>query len=162
VFNALSASPLQTRRVLQPVEVAIDAFTEETYALCRRMTTLENYRVVSQPSSDLTDELRDLSERIEKADDPALRKDLLKSRQTLQERLTKLETVSTQLDRVEAQLVGVVNRLSSVVTEVVRLQAMGPSSAEPHVIEIVNQLQRETDELHKFAIATVELRGFEV
>lgn len=150
IFNTLAASPSRTRRALQPIQEETDRLTQEAYALCRRMTTLENYRIVSQSQADLSGDLEHLAERMEQTEDPVLRQDYVESRQALEERLARLKDVATQLDRVEAQLLGVANEMDGVVTEIVRLHAAGPEGTESYVMDIVRRLQEETEQLTLF------------
>jgi chromosome segregation ATPase len=159
VFNALTASPAHMRRVLEPIQVEVDRLTQEAHALCRRMTSLENYRLVSQSQSDLSGDLEYLIERIEQTEDPALRQDYAASRQALEERMAKLKDVATQLDRVEAQILGVANEMDGVVTEIVRLQAAGPEDAGPYVMDIVHRLRQETEQLGAFEQQAARRRG---
>lgn len=157
IFNTLASSPARTRRALQPIQTEVDRLTQEAYALCRRMTSLENYRVVSQSQSDLSNDLEHLAQVIEQTEDPALRQDYTESRQALQERLAKLDDVATQLERVEAHLLGVANEMDGVVTEIVRLHAAGPDSVEPFVMDIVRRLQQEAEQLRAFEQQAVRL-----
>jgi uncharacterized protein YoxC len=157
VFNSLSSAPPRTQRVLQPVQNEVDALTKEAYALCQRMTTLENYRLVSQSQSDLSTDLDHINEIIESTEDPMVREEYQQSRQALQERLAKLQAVSTQLDRVEAQLLSLANEMDGVVTEVIRLQAAGAESAAQYVPEMVQRLREQTAELKAFEQEAVRI-----
>ncbi len=150
IFNTLATASSATRRVLQPVRDEVDVLTKEVYALCQRMSTLENYRVVSQSHTDLTTDLEHIDKAIARAEDDAVRRDYEESRQALQERLAKLQGVSTQLERVEAQLMSLANEMDGVVTEVVRMQAAGADSAAAFVPELVTRLRQETLQLQIF------------
>ncbi|MGC9346911.1 MAG: hypothetical protein ACP5JG_02130 [Anaerolineae bacterium] len=157
IFNTLAAAPPRTRRALEPIQGEVDRLTRETYALCQRMTSLENYRIVSQSQTDLSSDLDHINQLIEQTEDPQLRQDYIESRQALQERLAKLDGVGTQLDRVEAQLLSLANEMDGVVTEIVRLQAAGPENAETFVPEIVKRLQQESEQLCVFEQQAVRL-----
>ena len=150
IFNTLSAAPVRTQRTLQPIQEEVDTLTSEAYELCQRMTSLENYRMVSQSQPDLTSDLAHINELIERTDDPQVLQDYEESRQALSERLAKLEEVSVQLERVEAQLMSLANEMDGVVTEVVRLQAAGPERAAVQVPAIAERLQQETAQLRAF------------
>ncbi len=157
IFNTLSSAPPQTRKVLEPIRQAVDTLTQDAYALCQRMTSLENYRVVSQSQTDLSTDLEHINEVIASTEDPLVRREYEESRQALQERLAKLQAVSTQLDRVEAQLMGVANEMDSIVTEVVRLQAMGPDSAKAYAPELLTRLRQEAAQLKAFEMEAAQL-----
>ena len=150
VFNSLASAPARTRRALRSVQSEIDALTQQAHALCRRMTVLENYRMVSQSQADLGAELQHVDTKIENSVDPVSREEYEESRQALESRISKLETVSTQLDRVEAQLMTLANEMDGVVTEVIRLQAMGPDEAARHVPGLVERLREQRDQLKTF------------
>ncbi len=150
VFNSLSSAPTRTRRTLQPLQAEIDTLTMLAYSLCQRMTVLENYRAVSQSQDDLASDLQKLKEKIEATEDSMTRQEYEESRQSLQERIEKLDSVSTQLDRVEAYLVSLSNEMDSIVTEMVRLQAMGPQAAAQRVPDLVQKLQEEATQMKRF------------
>jgi chromosome segregation ATPase len=135
----------------------IDRLVDRAYALCQRMTTLENYRLVTQSQSDLEGNLAHLERTIASTDDELTRREYEESREALQRRIAKLEAVSTQLDRVEAQLVGLANALDGVMTELVRLQALSAQDAAERVPALVEQLREEADQLKTFEREAVEV-----
>jgi SMC interacting uncharacterized protein involved in chromosome segregation len=157
VFNSLASAPPRTRRVLQPIQAEIDALTGQAYALCRRMTMLENYRLVSQSQVDLEADLRQIDGKIEETVDQLAKREYEESRRSLQDRLAKLETVSTQVDRVEAQLLSLANEMDSIVTEVIRLQAIGPGDASRHVPQLVTRLREQSTQLKNFEREAVDV-----
>lgn len=157
IFNSVASAPPRLQRVLQPVQDEVKHVVDEAYALCRRMTTLENYRLVTQSQTDLEAELRELDETIENSQDVLTRQEYEESRRALETRAGKLELVSTQLDRVEAQLVSVSNEMEGVMTEVVRLQAMGAEDAERHVPAVVETLREEVRQLERFEGQAVQV-----
>jgi chromosome segregation ATPase len=150
VFNSLSSAPPATRRALQSVQNEMEALTRQAYALCKRMTSLENYRLVSQSQYDLEGDLGRLDEAVEGAEDALVRREYEESRRALEGRLEKLRAVSTQLDRVEAQLMSLSNELDGTVTEIIRLQAMGPEDAAAGAKPLVTRLREEGAQLREF------------
>jgi chromosome segregation ATPase len=159
VFNSLSSAPAKTRKVLQPVQDNINTLTQAAYALCQRMTALENYRVVSQSQTDLSTDLEHINEVIQSTEDPLVRREYEESRQALQERLAKLQSVSTQLERVEAQLMALANEMDGMVTELVRLQAAGPESAVAYVPDLMTRLRQEIARLKAFEMEATAVRN---
>jgi len=157
IFNSLASAPAPMRRVMRPIQAEIDALTRQTYALCQRMTVLENYRIVSQSQTDLEADLQEISAMIEGTEDSLVRREYEESRQALQGRIGKLHGVSVQLDRVEAQLMSLANEMDSVVTEVIRLQAVGPKDAAHLVPELVKRLQEQSNQLEGFERETVKI-----
>ena len=150
VFNALASASSKTRRVFQPVCTEISTLTNEVHTLCQRMTVLENYRAVSQSQSNLSTDLKHIDEAITSTEDTTVRREYEESRLALHERLAKLQTVSSQLERVEAQLLSLANEMDGIVTEVVRLQATGADSAAAFVPELVMHLRQQTAQLRVF------------
>jgi chromosome segregation ATPase len=157
IFNSLASAAPRVQRALRPFQDEMQRLVEEVYALCRRMTTLENYRIVRQSQADIEAELRDLNSIIERTEDERTRQEYEESRRALQRRAAKLKTVSTQLDRVEAQLVSLSNEMEGLMTEMIRLQAMGAEEAAKQVPALVEQLREETAQLRQFEREAVEV-----
>jgi chromosome segregation ATPase len=150
VFNSLASAPSQIRRVLRPVQSEIGTLTNQVHSLCQRMTVLENYRLVSQSRADLEADLQQIDAKIAGAEDVLVKREYEESRRSLDDRLSKLEAVSTQLDRVEAQLLSLTNEMDSTVTEIVRLQAIGPQNASRYVPDVVRRLREQSTQLKAF------------
>jgi flagellar biosynthesis chaperone FliJ len=157
VFNSLSSAPGRTRKALQPVQEELEALTDQAYRLCRRMTALENYRLVFESTSDLQTDLQQIDEAIAKAGDPLVKQQYEDSRRTLLERMAKLKLVASDLARVEAQLLSLANEMDGVVTEVIRLQAAGPAEAERGVPALVAELRAQSAQLERSEEETIEL-----
>ncbi len=150
IFNTLSSAPPRTRRALQPIHAEVDALIHQVHLLCRRMTALENYRLVAQSQADLQGDLHHIEQSLSRTEDALVRREYEESREAMQGRLAKLERVSTQLDRVEAQLLSLANELDGTVTEVIHLQAMGPEDASSLVPALVKRLQEQRVALEAF------------
>ena len=150
VFNSLASAPPGVSRALRPVQAEVKNVVDEAHALCRRMTALENYRLVTQSRGDLADEVEQLDAIIERSEDTITRQEYEESRQALERRADKLAAVSTLLDRVEAQLISLSNEMEGMMTEIVRLQAGGPEEAKRGAPELVERLRREAAELRAF------------
>jgi chromosome segregation ATPase len=146
VLNSLTSAPTSTRRALQPVRSEIDLLTAQVYDLCQRMTTLENYRLVSESRTDLEADLQKINTALNGIADPHVRREYQESQLALQDRIAKLDAVSTQLDRVEAQLMSLANEMDSVVAQVIRLQALGSKDAARQVPILLEQLRRHLAE----------------
>jgi len=147
VFNMLASAPSGIRKALQPAHEELEALVDQAYGLCRRVTTLENYRLVTDSTSDLQADEQRIAEAIDKASDPQTRLQYEDSRRALQERMTRLHRVTRHLDRVEAQLLGLANEMDGVVTEVIRLQAAGPAEAKRGAPALAEKLRQQLDRL---------------
>ena len=157
VFNSLASAPGRTRRALQPVQDEMEALTNQAYRLCRRMTALENYRLVSESTSNLQADLNQIDKAIDRAGDPLVKQQYEDSRRTLLERIAKQKLVASDLDRVEAQLLGLANEMDGVLTEVIRLQAAGPADAERGVPALVTTLREQVSQLERSEQEAVEV-----
>jgi chromosome segregation ATPase len=157
VFNSLASAPARARRVLRPIQHELQALTDQVYHLCQRVTSLENYRLVSESTSDLQADLEQIDVAIEKASDQLVKQQYQASRRALLDRMAKLGLVASQLDRIEAQLVALANELDGVVAEAIRLQAVGTSDAEQGVSELVDRLQEQSAQLALSGRETVEV-----
>lgn len=157
VFNSLAAAPARTRKALQPVQDELEALTNQAHRLCRRMTALENYRLVSESTSNLQADLQQIDAAIDKAGDPLVREEYEESRRALLERIAKLRLVASDLDRVEAQLLGLANEMDGVVTEVIRLQASGPAEAQRQAPALVDKLREQAAHLARSEREAVEV-----
>jgi hypothetical protein len=157
VFNGLASASARNRRTLQPIGDQVEALTGQVYSLCQRMTTLENYRVVTESQRDLAGDLARIDNALQRTTDPIIREEYKDSRQSIQERLDRQYTVTVLLDRVEAQLLGLANELDALVTEVVRLQAMVAGDAEQHVSTLVTSLRQQSAQIAEFEREVVKV-----
>jgi hypothetical protein len=135
----------------------MEALTDQAYRLCRRMTALENYRLVSESTSNLQADLQQIDEAIDKAGDLLVKQQYEASRRTLLERIAKHKLVAADLDQAEAQLLGLANEMDGVVTEVIRLQAAGPADAERRVPALVADIREQVTQLKKSEQEAVEV-----
>ncbi len=150
LFNSLDSSPAGMRRNLEPLTNELEKIVDQVYALCRRMTTLENYRLVSNSNGDLESDLRMILKAIETAPTPLVRQEYEESRRTLEERLNQQKSMMALLDRVEAQLFNLNNEINGVVTAAHQLQTFSPKEAAGHVPGLVQKLKQESLELDGF------------
>lgn len=149
-FNSLNAASGPKRRVLQPVQREIDALTEKAHSLCVRMTTLENYRLVTQASLDPQTDQRQIHAALHRADDPMVEREYAESQRALASRAREIESITRQLDRVEAQLLSLANEMDTMLTELMRLQTLSPEDGAHHVPRLVGRLQAQSAELDRF------------
>lgn len=147
IFNSLASAPSRTRKALRPVQEELEVLTTRAYQLCQRMTALENYRLVTESTSNLAGELQLISAAVNKASDPLVRQEYEESRRAVVERIAKLKLAASDLERVEAQLLGLVNEMDGIVAEVVRLQAAGPEEAERRVPDLVARIRAQSAQL---------------
>lgn len=150
ILRAVEDADNDMKNVLQPIQVVTDALTDRAYKLCRRMTSLENYRLVSQTSSSASADINLINEKIERATDPIVKRELEETRKSMEARAKKMEDVSNQILRVEAQLLSLANAMDTSLTEIMRLQAADPAEAAAAVPDIVQTLKGQMEQLRKF------------
>jgi hypothetical protein len=150
VFNSLNAAPDRMQRALQPVQKEVDELTEYAHSLSVRMTTLENYRLVSQSKLDAGMDQRQIDSALKDVDDPLVEREYAESQQALHNHVSELDAVSRQLDRVEAQLLSLANEMDTIVTELIRLQTLDPRDAARHMPRLIERLRAERQELETF------------
>jgi len=141
VFNSLASAPAPTRNALEPAREELEALSEQAYQLCRRMTTLENYRLVSESTSDLQADMRRVEDAIERTSDAQVKQQYEESRRALLERIDRTTPMVQDLDRAEAQLLALSSEMDSIVTEMIRLQAAGRSEAMRGVPALVDKMR---------------------
>lgn len=135
---------------LRPIQTAVEGSVELAYQLCRRMTLLENHRLVLRSNVDLEDNLAEIEAKLEAATDPVVEREYKESRQALQTRIDSLERLERLLDRTEAHLSSLAGELDRVLTEVVRIQAHGPDRVAREVEEITRALDDQAKQLREF------------
>lgn len=140
-WNAVSSFNASTRPELQPILNAVNDLVDEVYTLCQRMSALENYRLVSTLNSNLQDEANQLAAKIDKAADPAVKREFQEALAAMQNRIAKLQEASTRLDKVDAELSGVTNDLNSEVTEILQLQSLPHDQISTRIPEITRKLE---------------------
>ena len=147
VFNSSASAPGRTRKALQPVQDELERLTAQAYQLCQRMTALENYRLVTESTSNLTADLQQINDAIARTGDALVKQEYEESRRALIERIAKLNLAASELDRVEAQLLGLANEMDGVVAEVVRLQAAGSEATERQAPDLVAKIRAQSAQL---------------
>jgi hypothetical protein len=157
VFNALASVPSGRMRALEPIREQVDVLAQQVYSLCQHMTTLENYRVVTESQRDLAGDLARIDEALQRTADPTIRSEYESSRGSIEERLARQQTVTVLLDRVEAQLLGLANELDVLVTEVIRLPALAPNEAARHASRLVDTLSQQSAQIATFEREVVQV-----
>jgi len=150
LFNTLASADPRIRSAFHQVQAETDSLVNQAYLLCQRMSALENYRLVTTASGNLDGELKRLQGQVDAATDAVVKREYQQSLAALQDRVTKLHTTETQLDRVEAQLSSLASQMDAALTEVVRIQSLGPAVAAGQAAGLAQTLHKQTDELVAF------------
>ena len=150
LFNALAAADPRIRNAFRQVQAETDNLVNQAYLLCQRMSALENYRLVTASSGNLDGELTRLQGQVAAAKDAVVKREYQQSLAALQDRVTKLHATETQLDRVESQLSSLASQMDAALTEVVRIQSLGPDVAAGHAAALAQTLHKQADDLAAF------------
>jgi chromosome segregation ATPase len=150
LFNALAAADPRIRGAFRQVQAETDGLVNQAYLVCQRMSALENYRLVTQAGGNLDDEVKRLQGQVAGATDSVVKREYEQSLASLQDRVNKLHTAQTQLDRVEAELSSLASQMDAALTEVVRIQSLGPNMAPSQAAALAQTLHKETVELAAF------------
>jgi hypothetical protein len=150
IFNSLMSAGGSTKHALEPVQTEIQTLTNRVYVLCRQMTGPENYVKVSTSNTDWKGERALLTLSMDGATDPMVKKEKEEALRSVDDRMRKIQQVSTLLDRVEAQLNSVAASMDSILADIVRLQAMGGPQAEKEAPEIIRQIRAQAKQLETF------------
>jgi chromosome segregation ATPase len=150
LFNTLASADPRIRSSFRPVQAETDNLVNQAYLLCQRMSALENYRLVTQSSGDLDGQLKQLQGQVDAATDPMVKREYQQSLAALQDRVTQLHTTQTQLDRVEAQLSSLSSQMDAALTEVVRIQSLGPAVGAGQAAALAQTLHKQAQDLEAF------------
>jgi len=155
LMNALGdGQNLAQEAALAPVQQALNELADEVFSVCQRMTAPENYLRVSNLVG-LEQERALAVLAVESTQDPAQkghpaqkgqRQDALNA---LLQRIESLKAIETLLNRTEAQLKTAGNELGVVLSEVMRLQAIGAQADAQTALTLAARLRQQTHELRE-------------
>jgi hypothetical protein len=157
IFNSLMSASGRTKLALDPIQAEIEQLTTRVYALCRQMTGPENFVKVSKMNTDLDGERALIKLSLEGVTDPLIKREKEEALQALDERIKKLKNVSTLLDRVEAQLASMTTTMDGILSDIVRLQALGGAQTEKEASDIIRQVRAQAAQVEEFAKEAAKL-----
>jgi hypothetical protein len=151
LFNTLASADPRIRASFRQVQAETDNLVNQAYLLCQRMSALENYRLVTtQTGGNPDDDLKKLQGQVSAATDPVVKREYQQSLDAMQDKVTKLHKAETQLDRVEAQLSSLASQMDAALTEVVRIQSLGPAVAAGQAAALAQTIHKQADDLTAF------------
>lgn len=150
IFNSLRNADPSLRRVIEPVQSALDQLVDHAYQLSLRMTALDNNFAVERISNNSDDDVTKMQKNLQEASNPSERKEYEETLKSLQTRQAQLKNISSLLSRFEAQLTGTNNAIDSVVTGIVSLQGRNAKQAADKIPPLAQIIQTEQDELKQF------------
>ena len=95
-------------------------------------------------------ELAQVRQRIAATSDAALKQELEQTAQSLQAQDANLTSIAGLLERFEAQLASLSSTLDGVLTDSVRLQALGPQSIRTELPTLLGTIQKQAQEMQDF------------
>ncbi len=149
LFNALNGTGNGAQAaVLEPVQQELNELADEVFNIYQRMTGPENFlRVSDLTALDRERALAVLS--VESTQDVAEKQQRQETLTALLQRIQGLKTIETLLNQTEAQLKTAGNELGAVLSEVMRLQAMGSKASEQESLKLAARLRQQTVELRE-------------
>jgi hypothetical protein len=150
LYNNLRSAKPQVRQRLQPVQDAVNTLTDRAYHLCQRMTTLQNYYLVTKTNRDFEGEAFVLKVKIENSSDEGIRRDYQESLKALGDQANNFQQISTLLERVESQLTSVSNTIENVLVDVIRLQALQPEQIDREMPALLQPILAQSEQLLRF------------
>ena len=150
LFNNLASAKPNVRSILQPLQEAVNQLTDQSYQVCLRMTTLQNYYLVTKTNRDLDGELFNQKVKIDNATDEATKHEYEESRKALEEQVKNFHSIGALLDRVEAQLTNVSSTLDSVMADTLRMQMLKPEDIARELPAVLQSIQAQSTQLASF------------
>jgi chromosome segregation ATPase len=147
LFNMITSANPRVKRELQPVLGASSKLVEAAYALCLRLTPVENNRLVSQSRESLILQLENAQTKIEKAEDEAIRQEYQQIYDSIKDRMSQNSRADALLERVDATLLSLKNDLDTLNGKVVSIQSAPPEQLSQRVTELVKALEVEWVEI---------------
>ncbi len=149
LMNALGGGQnLAQEAALAPVQQALNELADEVFSVCQRMTAPENYLRVSNLAG-LEQERALAVLAVESTQDPTEKGQRQEALNALLQRMQSLKTIESLLNHTEAQLKTAGNELGVVLSEVMRLQAMGGQADAQTSLNLAARLRQQTHELRE-------------
>lgn len=150
IYRTIKEAKPAQQAALEPIQVATAKLVDDVYHFCQRMTVLENHRIVTQRTGNLTDKISEMEYRVQNTTDADVRREYEESLAALQKRKASLAGLAKELDRAEAQLTTLTSKMANLFTEVIRLQAADPKQIREDVPTLVETIEQERADLARF------------
>jgi len=135
---------------LEPLQAATAKLVEDVYHFCQRMTVLENHRLVTQRTGNLTDKIAEMEYRVQNTSDTDVRREYEESLAALQNRKASLAGLAKELDRAEAQLTTLSSHLANLYTDVIRLQSADSQQMRSEAQTMIKTIEAVRTDLARF------------
>jgi len=150
LFNVIASSKRKHRKEFQPVLQLSTQLIDQAYAFCLRLTPMENNRLVNQASEYSLLELENMQIKIDKSEDPIVKREYQEAYQAIKKRIENMDRFSTQLDRVDAQLISLKNDLDNLYATAISLQSKPIAEVRKAIPEIHQSLNQKIQDIESF------------
>ncbi len=150
IYRTIKEAKSAQQTALEPVQAATAHLVDDIYRFCQRMTVLENHRLITQRTGNLTDKIAEMEYRVQNTTDADVRREYEESLAALQKRKASLAGIAKELDRAEAQLTSITSDVANLFTDVIRLQAADPKQIRTEVQTLVQTIEKERADLIQF------------
>lgn len=150
LFRELGSAPAKTKRLLDPVQDAVNDLVNETYDLCLRFVKVDNYINVQHAKKDIKGEIFVIETKRANTEDPHLQQEYDEALESLRAQDENAKRMSKLLERFETQLVTLTSTLESILASAIRLQTQDAMIVKAEVPGLLSQLQIQSAELAGF------------
>jgi chromosome segregation ATPase len=145
MLNAIGETRPPLRQALEPLQAEINRLVDKGHDVARRAAPLENQRKArAKLDGDLPQELATLDRQLAEFTDEAVKRNLAKSRATMQSRLDHLRTLTGQLDRIDAGLAGAVSVIEQAAAGLDQLRASKPGALADSISALTARLRQQS------------------
>jgi hypothetical protein len=151
LFLTFKSAPDKTRRLLKPVQDAVNDLVEQTYHVCQRFANVDNYITVQRAANkDLEGEIAIFEIKLAGTTDEHLQKEYEETLGTLREQADHLKRITNLLERFEAQLTTLTSTLERVQANAIRLQTMDEDTIRSEIPDLLRWIEVQSQELKGF------------
>lgn len=150
LFRELASAPAKTKRMLDPVQDAVNDLVDQTYQLCLRFVKVENYLNVQYAKKDIAGEIFVIETKRANTEDAHLHEEYDEALQSLRAQDENAKRMSKLLERFETQLLTLTSTLENILASTIRLQTQEPIIVKAEVPEMLKKLKKQSAELAGF------------
>jgi hypothetical protein len=151
LFLTFKSAPDKTRRLLKPIQDAVNDLVEQTYHVCQRFANVDNYITVQRAANkDLEGEIAIYELKLAGTTDDHLQKEYEEALGTLREQADHLKRMTKLLERFEAQLTTLTSTLERVQANAIRLQTMDEVTIRSEIPDLLKWIEVQSQELKGF------------
>jgi chromosome segregation ATPase len=144
-LRAIGETKRPLRQALEPLQADITQLVDKAHSVAQQATPLENQRKsLAKLAADLPHEIATIDQQLAEFTDEAIKRQLAKSRATMQSRLENMQAITDQLDRIDAGLAGGVSVIEQAAAGLEQLRASKPGALADSVSALTTQLRQQS------------------